>query len=123
MQRKYILLILILVFTFTGFFANAQVRNTDIILSISPENPGPNQNVRATLSSYSINLDKANIVWSLNNQESSNGIGKKSFSFTTDNTVSSIVLSVTAETTDGQNLLKTITITIFLIMIINLTMI
>ena len=83
MQKKQLILILILIIAFTGFFAHtyAQVRDTDIILSVSPENPNPNQNVTATLSSYSIDLDKANISWSVNGQETSMGIGKKSFYF------------------------------------------
>ncbi|PJC49700.1 hypothetical protein CO033_00180 [Candidatus Nomurabacteria bacterium CG_4_9_14_0_2_um_filter_32_10] len=110
MQKKYIIPILIFAITFVGFFANAQIRSTDIVLSISPEYPNPNQNVNATLNSHSINLDKANIYWSVNNQELSGGIGKKSFSFKTGASGSSMILSVTIDTIDGQNLSKTTTI-------------
>lgn len=111
MSKKYSTLILILVMAFSGLFVNAQVRNTDIVLNISPEYPGPNQNVNATLNSYAINLDKANISWSINDQEVSNGVGKKSFSFKTGNVESPITLSVTIETVGGQSLLKTMIIT------------
>jgi hypothetical protein len=111
MQKKYIILILILVFTSMGAFVNAQVRNTDIVLSISPEYPSPNQNVNATLSSYVVSLDKANISWSINDQEMSVGVGKKSFSFKIGDSGSPTVLFATIETIDGQNLSKTITIT------------
>ena len=111
MSKKYSILILTLVIASFGFFASAQVRNTDIVLNISPEYPGPNQNVNATLNSYVINLDKANISWSINDQEMGGGVGKKSFSFKTGNVESPTTLSATIETVDGQNLLKTIIIT------------
>jgi len=113
MPKKYFkksLIIFILIIFSVGFFANAQVRNTDIILNISPEYPGLNQNVNATLNSYVIDLNKTNITWSINNQEESIGIGKKSFSFKTGEIGSSIIVSATINTIDGQNISKTITI-------------
>jgi hypothetical protein len=110
MSKKYLILILILFVAFAGFFVHAQVRDTDIILGISPENPSSNQNASATLSSYVINLDRANISWSINGQESSVGIGKKSFSFKMGDIGLSTVLSVTIDTIDGQSVSKTMTI-------------
>jgi hypothetical protein len=106
MTRKY--LILIIIFAVFGSFAHAQVRNTDIVLDISPQYPNQNQNVTATLSSYATNLDKAHISWSTNNQETSEGIGKKVFYFTTGNLGSSLTLTATINTVDGQSIQKTI---------------
>ena len=111
MRKKYIILTLVLTTAFAGFFARAQVRDTDIVLSISPQYPSQNQSVNATLNSHSINLDKANIFWSVNDQETSGGIRKKSFSFKTEDTGSFTVLSVTIDTVDGQSISKTMTIT------------
>ena len=110
MIKRCLVLFFILAFTSFGFFANAQIRDTDIVLSISPQYPKPNQEVEATLNSHSINLDKANMSWSVNNQDMSIGIGKKSFSFKMDSLGSETVLSVTIETIDGQSILKTITL-------------
>lgn len=109
MQKKSLILIILLIITFFGFFTYAQVRDTDIVLSISPEYPSPNQDVNATLNSYVLDLNKANISWSVNSQELSIGIGKKSFSFRVGDNKSSIVLSVTIDTIDGQSILKTLT--------------
>lgn len=95
-----------------GFFTNAQVRNTDVILSISPQFPSANEDVNASLNSYVTDLNKANITWSLNNQEESSGIGKKSFSFKTGEIGSSMNLSATINTIDGQSVSKTITIVV-----------
>ena len=111
MRKKYIILTLVLTTAFAGFFARAQVRDTDIVLSISPQYPSQNQSVNATLNSHTTNLDKANIFWSVNNQETSGGIGKKSFSFKTGDAGSFSVLSVTIDTVDGQSISKTMTIT------------
>jgi hypothetical protein len=111
MQRKYIILVLILIVFFTGFFASAQVRNTDVNLSLAPENPAPNQSVTATLGSQAINLDKANISWSINGENLNQGIGKKSFSFNTGKAGSLVVLSVSIDTIDGQSISKNLTFT------------
>ncbi len=110
MRKKYLIFILALITIFAGSAVSAQIRETDVVLSISPDSPSPNQNVDATVGSYSINLDKANISWSVDNQELSNGIGRKKFSFKTGDLGSPTILSVTIETVDGQNLLKTLTI-------------
>jgi len=112
MKKKYIILFLILIVAFIGFFADAQIiRNTDVILSISPQYPNPGQEITATLSSHTVNLEKANIVWMVNGEQLNGGIGKKSFSFTVGNLGSTTSLSVTAETANAQTIVKTMTIT------------
>ncbi len=111
MRKKSLALILAFAVLAGGIPVGAQIQDTDIVLSISPEHPGPNQEVIATLNSYSINLNKANIFWSVNNQEESGGIGRKSFSFRTGSSRSTTTLSVTIDTIDGQSILKTVTIT------------
>src|SRR3989338_8758623 len=111
MVRKYLVLGLIHIASFAGAFAHAQVRSTDIVLGLSPEFPSPNQSVTATLSSYATNLDKANISWSVNNQEMGSGIGKKVFSFNTGNLCSPLSLNVLINTIDGQSVQKTISLT------------
>lgn len=111
MQRKYPILILILIIALVGVIARAQVQSTDVVLSVSPEHPAPNQNVSATINSHVINLDKANISWNVNNREMNGGVGKKSFSFKMGETGSPVVLSAVINTVDGQSISKTITLT------------
>ena len=111
MRKKYLILVLMLAVALLGSFAFAQIRSTDIVLSISPLNPNPNQDVSATISSHSTDLDKANISWLINNQETSKGIGKKSFSFRMGSLGTPTVLSVSIETLEGQTVSKNITIT------------
>lgn len=111
MPKKYLILILIVIFTLFGSFAHAQVRDTDIVLNISPEFPNPNQSVTAMVSSYATNLDKAHISWLINNQETNKGVGKKIFYFTVGNLGSPLKLTAVINTVDGQSIQKTITIT------------
>lgn len=113
MIKRYLILIPVFSlfsFVFFGLIAYAQVRNTDIVLSISPEFPSPNQSMTATLGSFSTDLDKAYISWSVNNQATSGGVGKKTFYFTTGDLGSSVNLSVTINTVDGQSIQKTMSI-------------
>lgn len=94
-----------------GFRAEAQIRDTDVVLSLTPEFPVPNQNVNAILSSHTVKLDKTNISWFVNGEELNRGIGKKSFSFRTGEAGSSTVLSVAIDTIDGQSISKKMTLT------------
>ena len=111
MRLKYILILIIISTVFCGFSAYAQVRETDITLSISPKYPNPGENVNATLNSYTIDLDKANISWSVDNQMISVGIGKKSVSFKMGSAGSPTTVYATIDTITGQSLQKSATIT------------
>lgn len=107
--KKSIIIAIIFFGTFCGT-VYAQIQDTDIILNINPVYPTPNQSVKATLSSYAANLDKANISWSINGKEMLTGIGKKTFSFTMGD-IDSSFLEARINTLDGGNVLKTITLT------------
>lgn len=103
--------VLILVFALSfAFFAQAQVRSTDITLEISPQYPMPNQSVLATLGSYSTDLNKAQISWSKNGVLSSQAVGKKTFSFNMGPLGSSLAIEARIETPDGQSVVKTIVV-------------
>lgn len=116
MQKRYLnlnlILIVLSIFGFFCFFntASAQVQNTDITLSISPTYPNPGENTTATLSSYVTDLNKANISWSVNNEEIGTGIGQKTFSFNAPQIGSTLIINARIETITGQTLAKNITI-------------
>ncbi len=111
-MKKEVLIFTIIMFLFTVLhIAHAQVRDTDIVLGTTPNYPSPNENVKATLSSYSTDLNKANISWSINNQETMSGIGKKVFSFNVGSVGSQTTVTARIDTLDGQSLVKTIILT------------
>ena len=107
MFKKFLFSISLLLFSFSAL---AQVRDTDLVLGLSPQYPAPNQNVIATLNSYVLNLDKANISWSVNGEENANGIGKKNFSFKVGNLGSNTEVVASINTLDGQTIEKKIII-------------
>jgi hypothetical protein len=111
MKKKIYIIALVSLFALVGSVANAQVRSADIVLQIYPENPAPNQNVEVKLSSYATDLDKAFIVWTLNQNKMAGGIGRKSFSFTTGPGGDTFELTAAIETASGQNLIKNVRIT------------
>ena len=108
---KIFILSVICIYTFTGIHTFAQLNNTDVTLLLSPENPKPNEEVKATLNSYVFDLNKSNISWLVNNQLISIGIGKKSFSFNVGEFGTQTNLSVVVDTIDGQSVRKSILLT------------
>jgi hypothetical protein len=55
----------------------------DLRTSIYPQNPGTSQKTSLSLASYLLKLDTCEIIWSQDKKIASQGIGQKSFSFTT----------------------------------------
>lgn len=109
MFRRFLILIIVFI-SFYGTSALAQVQNSDITLSISPDNPKANEKIEANISSYVINVKDVYFVWKVNDEVKSAGIGRNTFSFTLGNTNSQTLLSVEIETLDGKFLNKSISI-------------
>lgn len=105
LMKQFVFILLFL--SLFGFFGvtSAQISilpETEVGIELSPENPGPNSLVYASVISYGTNLDAATITWKINGKTQKSGIGEKSLSFTTgeNNTTTTIGLSV--KTTDGE---------------------
>ncbi len=112
---------IITIFLNSGNIVNAQndstfitdpgaIRDNDINVDIIPEVPGPNQNVKINLSSYSTNINKAIITWSLNGKETVSGTGKTYFSFTTGEVGSKTEIGISLIVEEGTRVDKIITI-------------
>ncbi len=54
-------------------------------VTISPENPGPNQEVKINVEVYSFDINSAEITWKQNGAVKASGLGRKSFAFKTGN--------------------------------------
>ena len=84
MKFKFLLLYSITILIVIGSFtegANAAISDS-FLVSISPQNPAPYENVTVTLKSFVNNLDSVLISWSVDGKTAISGIGKKSFSLT-----------------------------------------
>jgi hypothetical protein len=110
MKKKSLILFFALICAFFAFSAHAQIKGEDISLSINPKQPNANETVQATAASFSIDLNKTLISWSLNGQTVMQGVGQKTFSFKTGENGVQTVLGIKIDTTDGSSASKQLVI-------------
>lgn len=104
-------IIFLLVLALLPFSSFAQLRGGDIVLSLSPENPIEGEQITATLTSYATNINLAYISWLTNDTLISEGVGKKIFIFNAGELNTDITLTARINTTAGDSIIKTFTIT------------
>lgn len=81
-----IIIFCLLLLPATSFGWQQYVRGGDVEIKVTPNNPGPNQEVKVELRSYAVDLDHSDIAWAKDGQSTANGYGLKTFSFRTGNT-------------------------------------
>jgi len=111
---KYSVFLLLFV-CIVGFYTTTKAQlnlmlETEINVSMVPENPGANEKVVASVTSYGTDLNAAKITWGINGKIIKSGTGVKSFGFTTGNPGTETVLDITIETAEGQKINRTINI-------------
>ncbi|MFZ3015475.1 MAG: hypothetical protein WA101_00525 [Minisyncoccia bacterium] len=111
MMKKVPILFSALIYVFFAFLTHAQVQSGDIVLDINPKYPKANEEVKASISSFSTDLNKSKISWKLNGQLSIEAVGKKDFSFKTAASGLQTVLEVEIQASDGSFINKKIIIT------------
>jgi hypothetical protein len=105
-------LVFILLFAcISGFFSvtNAQISTlpqTNINVSMTPENPGPNELVYVSVVSYSTNINAAKITWVVDGKIQKSETGAKSFTFKTGDLNTTTSLDILIETREGEVLEK-----------------
>lgn len=67
-----------------------------ISVTVSPETPKPNSSVSIKIQSFSVDLDRALIVWTVNGKEENKGVGLKRFDLTAGPTGSSKRVDIAA---------------------------
>ena len=87
----------------------AQFKEVPIIVDLTPEVPGPEENVAVKLESYSTDLNRDQITWVLNGKIVQKGIGLKNYSFRTGKIGSSSALTVIISV-NGLDTVKKVTI-------------
>jgi hypothetical protein len=110
MFKKSLLIFSILICTFLAIKASAQIQGGDISIEISPKYPKLNEVVNISLSTFTTDLNMAKISWVLDGKTVLEGVGKKSFLLTFNNSTSSKNLEVKIETISGSVINKNIVI-------------
>ncbi len=109
MKQSVFILLFVSIFGFFGV-ANAQfgtLPETEVGIDMVPQNPGPEEIVYVSATSYGTDLNAANFTWKINNKTQKFGVGEKSFSFTTGDINTTTVLDIVIETRDGETIKKT----------------
>lgn len=105
MRLKFFVPFLVTAFTILGIIfplSVLAVSPSSIFFNLAPNNPAPNEEIIATLSSYSSNLDTVLISWSVDGRIVLSGIGKKSFSFQTPDSGKEINVVAVISLPDGE---------------------
>ena len=115
LYKKNFLIILIFIFVFFGTGAVSSAQFSDfgdiILLEISPENPRPQELVRASIESFSIDLDRASkITWLQNGEVVNRGVGVKEIAFNAGSLGSRSVIEVIVQSIERGTVNKSITI-------------
>jgi len=110
MLKRCLIVFLILLWAVFSLPVNAQVQSGDIVLNINPKYPKANEEVRASVSTFTTNLDNARISWMLNGETVLEGMGKKTFSFSAGDLELQTILEVKIETINGSVVNKKIII-------------
>jgi hypothetical protein len=116
MKYRAFIFLLIVVFFVATHFVSAQSTSiyggiNDVSVSSFPENPGANQDVSFKIQSFLINLQTADISWSIDGKIVQHGIGMTSFKFTTKDVGQSTVVGLSILPIGGAPINKTLTIT------------
>lgn len=94
----YSLVLLIAVFFSVPSYTHAQaISEKNVSLNISPANPSPGENFTLTLVTYSLDLNRSTITWSVNGKKVLSGIGKTSYQGTMSDLGKTTQIKVTIE--------------------------
>ena len=112
MYLKYTLILfsLVVVFHTTNAQLSEGLPQTTINIEMTPETPGPNEEVYVSLTSYATNLNSSNITWSVNGKQQKSAIGEKTFKFLSGDFGSITKLTIIILTREGEKIEKNISI-------------
>lgn len=110
MVKKSLIIFFVLIYVFFALKTNAQIQSGDVVLNINPRYPKANEEVTASVSTFTTNLNNARISWILNGETVLEGIGRKTFSFNVGDLDFQTNLEVKIETINGSVINKKITI-------------
>jgi len=92
-------------------YSNAQSQDDNrVSMRVVPEAPEPFQKVTMTLISFSVDLDRASISWSLNGKKALSGVGEKEFSFLAGGVGEAKRVDITIRTPVSETITKNYTI-------------
>ncbi len=103
--------ILCLLFGFSTVNAQLNISSqNDVNVQISPDNPKPFGGVSISLESYSLDINAAEISWTINGKMMKKGFGEKVYSFSVGDIYTKIFVDIGIRTNDGIFIRKSLSI-------------
>lgn len=99
-----------LIFITVPFVSQAQSFAGDLSIEMTPQLPGAHEEVRLQLTSFSIDLNRSEISWYLNDVLYKQKTGEKTFEFTTDSLGDASKIDIIIESSTGEKISRTITV-------------
>lgn len=84
--------------------ASAQTQSDNILIALDPKYPGPRQETTASLTSIRVDLNRSSIVWERKGSVVLQGVGAKSYRFTTGDVGETETISATVTDISGAEL-------------------
>ncbi|NQV87936.1 MAG: hypothetical protein HQ402_00065 [Parcubacteria group bacterium] len=121
-MKNYITYIIVVFYVIFSVTSNVYAQTLDdlnigggaidgtISVSLTPTNPQPNENVSIKLTSYSTNLDQAEISWSVDGVEQKKAFGEKEFGLVAPSVGDLVSVQANIQTIEGGSAQKTINI-------------
>lgn len=90
------------------FVSTAMAQTESFSFEVYPKNPAPQEVVRVNIKSFSVDLDRAHITWTVDENTILSGIGEKSASIKTKNLGEVTLVKVVAVFAQGQRIEQTL---------------
>ncbi|MDO8493310.1 MAG: hypothetical protein Q7S19_02085 [bacterium] len=109
-MMKKILIFIFIILPATSFAYTEVTDGGQLSAEVSPQNPGAFTNVYIHLVSFEVDLDRSNIIWTVNGRKQQEGIGQDDLQFVTGAIGKKTVVSAEVISQDGKNIKKQISI-------------
>ncbi len=81
-----------------------------VVITIDPENPAPNSQVKLTLVSYDMDVDTSLVIWKVKGKEVKRGLGVRDLTVTTGPSGSSFPVDASLTDSKGNSVITSITV-------------
>lgn len=109
MQRFYFVLFLLFFIPLTAF-GQVPTGIDSIEIRVNPENPAPNQQMTVKVESFSLDMNRSTIIWTLDGKQVQSGTGVTSYTFNAPANGKTSTLGIYIKTAQGREIRRTVPI-------------
>jgi len=107
----FVFFVVVILFIFPLYFSKAQTLGSgNVAVQITPQFPEPYEQVEIELVSVTVDLNRSNISWFINDSKQLAGIGEKKLQFTTGKAGTVSQIDVVIKTAAGGSITRSVTV-------------